>query len=171
MLSLDDPEWREMRHAHGSAENIPGLLKQVVDDTGPKVSYRDEPWYSLWSCLCHQGEVYDPSFAAMPHLIEALESSTPPVAWDFFSLPAAIECGRVRGEVEIPMELERDYYASLDALLPAAARLAAEPWDHIGVQSVAAAIAAANGVIDLAEVFLDMGPETTERYLIREGLR
>lgn len=59
-------DWASLRHAYGSAEDIPALLaaaEQSGDDFGAR-------WNDLWSCLCHQGTVYTASFAALPLLAE-----------------------------------------------------------------------------------------------------
>jgi hypothetical protein len=57
-------DWSQLRHAYGSAEDIPGLLARVEPDV------RSPIWTDLWSRLCHQGTVYSASFAALPMLTE-----------------------------------------------------------------------------------------------------
>jgi hypothetical protein len=56
--------WSELTHAYGSAEDIPGLFARLggAED--------DQVWQELWSALCHQGSVYDASWAAMPVLAD-----------------------------------------------------------------------------------------------------
>ncbi|MEU6253979.1 hypothetical protein [Streptomyces sp. NPDC047043] len=56
--------WGELTHAYGSAEDIPGLFAQLG---GPE---DDKVWSELWSALCHQGSVYEASWAAMPVLAD-----------------------------------------------------------------------------------------------------
>ncbi|MGA1488090.1 MAG: hypothetical protein ACO4B3_03645 [Planctomycetota bacterium] len=174
MLPLDDPLWEELTHAHGSAAEIPRLLQQVTESPGPKVSYRDEPWFTLWSSLCHHGEANEVSFVAVPHLVEALaralHEERGPVAWDFFQLPAAIEIARARGRGELPEECALDYTRALDRL-PALAISLHQPWEHEGAQAVCATLAAVRGEIDLAEAILELGRDATDRFLRREGLR
>lgn len=68
MIELGDPRWEKLSHAYGSAADIPELLRQLAGATGPKIRYDSEPWFTLWSSLCHQGDVYDASYAALPHL-------------------------------------------------------------------------------------------------------
>ncbi|MCI3273824.1 hypothetical protein [Streptomyces cylindrosporus] len=57
-------DWAELTHAYGSAEDIPGLFAQLG---GPE---DDRVWSDLWSALCHQGSVYEASWAAMPVLAD-----------------------------------------------------------------------------------------------------
>lgn len=84
MLSLDDPRWRELRHAYGNAADVPDLLRALALSTGPKEGYRDEPWFSLWSSLCHQGDVYTASYIAVPHIVQIASEATEPVDFSFF---------------------------------------------------------------------------------------
>ena len=58
------PDWKQLRHAYGSAEDLPYLLRQMFPDPSAPV------WNELWSCLCHQDTVYSASFAALPVLLE-----------------------------------------------------------------------------------------------------
>jgi hypothetical protein len=65
-LSLDDTRgWADLKHAYGSAGDIPHLMQQLLALSAS--SGRDEPWFSPWSALAHQGDVYSASFAAVPH--------------------------------------------------------------------------------------------------------
>ncbi|WP_431962445.1 hypothetical protein [Actinacidiphila sp. bgisy160] len=57
-------DWSRLRHAYGTAEDVPVLLARV--GTGPE----EEVWGDLWSRLCHQGSVYPASFAALPELAD-----------------------------------------------------------------------------------------------------
>jgi hypothetical protein len=67
MLDLNSPGWHELTQAYGAAETIPALLQQL--QTAPQSKdYRSEPWLSLWSSLCHQGDIYTASCAAVPHV-------------------------------------------------------------------------------------------------------
>ena len=56
--------WALLRHAHGSAGDIPGLLMLAAGPTGG----RDRAWAQLWDRLCHHGSVYSASAAAVPEL-------------------------------------------------------------------------------------------------------
>jgi hypothetical protein len=69
-LPLDSPRWSELDHAYGKAAGIPALLRHL--ESFPPSSPDDEPWFSLWSALAHQGDVYPASFAAVPHVVRAL---------------------------------------------------------------------------------------------------
>jgi len=67
MLSLESPRWSELTHAYGCASDIPALLRQLMAVSDANAD--EEPWFTLWSALAHQGDVYSASFAAVPHVV------------------------------------------------------------------------------------------------------
>jgi hypothetical protein len=86
MLSLDSSRWGELRHAYGPASDIPPLLQQLQslpDSTG-----ESEPWFTLWSSLAHQGDVHSASFAAVPHVVDALAAQPSAATATYFHFPA-----------------------------------------------------------------------------------
>lgn len=97
MPDLDSPRWRELQDAYGPATKIPKLVRQLQSDPSPKASSNDEPWFSLWSALCHQGDVYTASYAAVPAIVATLRAARLPITMDFFLLPVCIELARMRG--------------------------------------------------------------------------
>src|SRR5690348_7315894 len=117
MLSLESPVWQRLTHAYGKASDVPGLLARLSANTAPANSYKDEPWLSLWSSLCHQGDVYTASYAALPHIVQIGTNALGPVDAGFFSLPACIEVARnKRRGPEIPPELAAAYFDGLRGL-------------------------------------------------------
>ncbi|HLM66872.1 MAG TPA: hypothetical protein VK358_05050 [Longimicrobium sp.] len=100
---LDDIDWVELEHAYGSAGNIPRLLRRLaavpfsyedwrtrragnaaerflsaVSGVGLTVPTDEEehPLHDLYGCLCHQGDIYSASVAAVPFLIELAAAAT-----------------------------------------------------------------------------------------------
>jgi hypothetical protein len=65
--------WAMLRHAYGPPGDIPALLTSAETAPAP-IRADQEPWCSLWSALCHQGDVYSASFAALPELIRIAAS-------------------------------------------------------------------------------------------------
>ena len=114
MLSLDDPQWSTLSHAYGNATDIPGLLHTLASSSGPSSGYEAEPWFTLWSSLCHQGEAYDASYAAVPHIVSIAAMAPGPIDFGFFQLPATIEIARQNGRApEIPADLKSAYVSAL----------------------------------------------------------
>jgi hypothetical protein len=163
MIPLDSPAWDQLRHCYGPASDIPDLLRQIAAD--PRQKHGDAaPWHSLWSALCHQEDVYPASYAAVPHIVQIALDATGPIAFDFFLLPARVEISRLRKRgPDIPQELEWDYVAALRKLIECAARHAASDWDISMLLSVLAAIAAAKGQPNVADLLTELPSSVIER--------
>jgi hypothetical protein len=57
------PNWRELKHAYGSAEDIPEIISALTPDPVSPA------WDDLWSRVCHQGTTYSASPAVLPFLL------------------------------------------------------------------------------------------------------
>ncbi|RUM22236.1 hypothetical protein EFQ99_25465 [Rhizobium vallis] len=157
MLSITDPRWRELRHAYGSADDIPELLRALAMSPGPKASFEEEPWFSLWSRLCHQGDVYRASYVAVPHIVQIASEASRPVDASFFHLPAAVEVARRAGRgPDIPEMYAEDYHGAIGRLIDNVSLQRNEAWDRSMFLSAAAAQAVAKGHIDIAEALLNL---------------
>jgi hypothetical protein len=163
---LPSPNWEGLRTAYGDAGEIPALLERVRNFPVSS-SYQDEPWGSLWSALCHQGDVYTASFAAVPYIVEAL--STDPVRADFnyFLLPTCIELARIEDGMQIPAELEFTYLRALRELPVLAAKAAKAGWGDEKSASALAAIAVSTGKYELAKLLVEVEPSTYKSILER----
>jgi hypothetical protein len=118
----------------------------------------------LWSALCHQGDVYTASYAAVPHIVGIALNAKGPVHFSFFLLPACVEVARQRKRgPDIPQELEWEYFAALPKLIECAARHAASDWDISMLLSVLAAVAAAKGQPGLADLLTQLPSSVIER--------
>jgi hypothetical protein len=118
----------------------------------------------LWSALCHQGDAYTSSYAAVPHIVQIALNAKGPIDFSFFLLPARIEVSRSRKRApEVPQNLELSYFAALRNLIECAARHAAEEWDVSMVMSVLGAIAAAKSQPNLADALTDLPITVIER--------
>jgi len=115
-LPLDSSIWTELRQAYGSAEEIPNLLNQL------SVGNSGDILFKLWSSLCHQGDVYTASIAAVPHLVEmaALHSDN---RWiEILHLVAGIEAVRLLKEFPLDERLKIAYLAAIKKGLNLCAR-------------------------------------------------
>lgn len=107
-----------LQHAYGPAGDIPALLERARTAPAPD-TYRDEPWFSLWSSLCHQGDVYTASYAAVPELvaIAGARAAEARVAWECLLLAGSIELERALPEgappPAIPPDLAPEYASAL----------------------------------------------------------
>ena len=170
MISLDSSLWADLRHAYGAAADIPAFLRSIA--ANPEVSSTAEgPWFELWSALCHQGDVYSASFAAVPHVIDILSANLTTACVDFFLLPASIEVARHGRDVVVPHSLRESYYQSLMRLPSLVSGVADRPWDATLCQSILAAAAVGKQQHTIAELLLEVDdsdiPETLSWYLSR----
>src|ERR1700722_4715931 len=139
-----------LQHAYGPADDIPPLLHRLRLDPTPK-NPNDEPWFSLWSALCHQGDVYSGSYAAVPPIVCIGLAARGPIDIGFFMLPACIEVARLTGRGPAPSDAAvGPYLRALRQLHDCAFTHADDQWDSDMAQAVAAALAASKGQIDLA---------------------
>jgi hypothetical protein len=163
MLSLDSPLWSELRHAYGVASDTPALLSEL--QSLPESTGESEPWFTLWSSLAHQGDVYSASFAAVPHVVRALATAPTSASSTYFQFPAWVEICRQNHGTPIPPELEEAYFSALAELPGLVAAAASRPWDADFMSCALSAIAAAKGSIKVAEAALELTPETASDFL------
>lgn len=161
-LSLDSPRWGELEHAYGRAADIPDLLRQL--ESLPSSANDREPWFSLWSALAHQNDVYSASFAAVPHVVRALSTAPSTAAFAYFQFPAVVEAWRQKKGVAVPDDLRVDYFAALAALPSLVAQAAEREWDEGFLVCALSAVAAAKGFGNVAEAVLEMTPEVADEF-------
>jgi hypothetical protein len=165
MIPIDSPEWSQLSHAYGVASDIPQLLKDLVflpPDEDPEA----EPYFSLWSALCHQGDVYIASYAAVPHIVRAIESAEKPVPVTLLLLVTCIEIARrqERGPA-LPANLEPSYRLAMEKLPGVVGKLSRSSWDNMYCRAAIAAVTVSKGFHRLAETVLELDPETIEEVL------
>ncbi len=163
MLELNSPRWSTLQHAYGSASDIPELLQQLSGL--PAGDNDDEPWFSIWSALAHQGDVYSASFAAVPHVVAALESAPLRASSTYFHFPAWVEICRQRNGIAIPSDLQPPYQEALAKLPSLVAAASAKEWDADLLACALAAIAAAKGHAVVAEANLELTPEVVTEFM------
>jgi hypothetical protein len=135
----------------------------------PHEGHEAEPYFSLWSAQCHQGDVYAASYAAVPHMASAIARAPERAPWSLFQMPACIEIARVNGHgPEIPAEVQADYFAALGRVPELVARAAAADWDRWCCAAALSALAASKGFATMAEAVLELDPDTIEDMLRRK---
>ena len=139
------------------------MLRQLADL--PSSENDSEPWFSLWSALAHQGDVYSASFAAVPHVIKALASAPLKAEFSYFQFPVWVEVCRKKNGVEIPEDLQAAYFASLSQLPSLVASAATREWEPEFLCCALSAIAAAKGQTSVAEAVLELTPEVAEEFM------
>ena len=165
MLSLASERWHSLTHAYGIASNVPGLLRQL-EEYPQRVEADSEPFFSLWSALCHQGDVYSASYAAAPIILDIAAKAPERITYDYLLLPVSIEISRASNSgPDIPAELAQDYFESLKAIPSIVGRISASRLDATFALTCAAAIAIAGGHPTLAEAILELEGRTAVEFL------
>ena len=165
MLSLDGDDWSQLTHAYGAANDIPNLLAKLADYPS-KDGYDSEPFFSLWSSLCHQGDTYTAAYAAVPHMLRFAKAEPERITYDFMLLPTSIEIARLTGRgPEIPGHLKFAYEAAIQSMPRIVGQLRPKGMDETMCLSCSAAIAAAAGNATLAEAILELEGEAAAEFL------
>jgi len=163
ILSLDSPRWNSLQHAYGAASDIPALLRQL--DDLPDSEGDSEPWFSLWSALAHQGDVYSASFAAVPHVIQALSAAPAKAHFTYFQFPAWVEICRSNKGVAVPDDLLPAYSEALSKLPSLVAAAAEREWDESLLACALSATAASKGFAGVAEAAQELTPTVASEFM------
>lgn len=155
MLELQSPRWKELSHAYGPAHDIPDLLEQLKT-APPKKDYRSEPWFSLWSALCHQGDVYTASYAAVPHVIGIGLGKPIKERIDFLLLCSSIEAQRHTNQAPaIPADLKNAYEHALQAGSSMSLECLKQDWSEEDYRGLFGSLAIFRGQIALGNMLLN----------------
>ncbi|MBK6510724.1 MAG: hypothetical protein IPG64_25480 [Haliea sp.] len=157
-------DWQKLNHAYGNASDIPQLLSKLSaypDET----NYEEEPWFSLWSSLYHQGTIYSASFATVPEIVKLILLAPECVTPSFFNLPTSIEIVRKKQNIEIPIELLASYKAAISELGKCALVCIAHNRDDEFARAATAAFAISAGQVEYAEMLLEIASEEVEETL------
>lgn len=160
MLSLSDPTWSELRHAYGAAGDVPALLASAATDPRPG-HHRESTWFALWSALCHQGDAYSASLAAVPHLIALAPEALARHSYDPLLLAAGIEQARLEGRApSVPAELAPAYSAAIETGRQLAERAVAGAWNGDAYQALTGSLAVFRGDLASAQAIFEADLES-----------
>jgi hypothetical protein len=67
IAELDMVPWSTMRHAYGSAADVPGMIRALAGATD--ITEIADAEHRLWCSLLHQGQVYSATAPALPFLL------------------------------------------------------------------------------------------------------
>ncbi|MEX1658157.1 HEAT repeat domain-containing protein [Streptomyces pseudovenezuelae] len=68
---IDEVDWASLRHAYGSAEDVPGLLRGLASADPAE---RETALDGMYGAVHHQGDVYDSTLACVPFLLALVAS-------------------------------------------------------------------------------------------------
>ena len=165
MLSLTDARWTTLSDAYGTSSDIPKLLadaEKLPEDSNGQT----EPYFSLWSALCHQGDVYTASYAAHPHLVRIIAANPGKFRWTLLLLVHAIETARSEGRgPSMPDDLTDAYRAALAHVPAVASQLLSRDMGESELRVILAACATAKGFPSIGEAITELTPDLTKQFL------
>lgn len=168
MLSLESKQWSNLNHAYGKAENIPAMIRKLAD-APPVKDHLTEPYFTLWSSLCHQGDIYTASYAALPQLVGICSNNSITTDWTVLNLVVAIELARLKGRgPKIPDELSQSYLGAINHIPQIAVDMISNndcKENERGINICAAAIAISKGYPKQAEAFLELDNDNVDDFL------
>lgn len=156
--------WENLNHAYGKASNIPKLLAKL-SAYPEEINYEEEPWFSLWNSLYHQGTIYSASFAAVSEIVKLIALKPESVTPSFFNLPISIELARKKQNIEIPIELLASYENAISELGKCALVCITYNREAEFARAATAAFAISAGQIEYAEMLLEISSEEAEETL------
>jgi hypothetical protein len=165
MMPLDDKRWNDLRSAYGPATDVPVMLRDLAGFP-EEIDSRSEPYFSLWSTLCHQGDVYEASYAALPHLVHAVEKTPGRANWSTLLLIAEIEICRLRGNgPQIPEDLADSYRQTLSNIPHVIYAISSRDWDELMCRVAMVLLAVAKGHSDLASAIEELAPNKIPSFM------
>ncbi|MER8006873.1 HEAT repeat domain-containing protein [Streptomyces sp. NPDC094149] len=72
---IDEVDWASLRHAYGSAEDVPGLLRGLASADPAE---RETALDGMYGAVHHQGDVYDSTLACLPFLLALVANEAVP---------------------------------------------------------------------------------------------
>jgi hypothetical protein len=148
-----------LTHAYGEASDIPALLRSLKT-APPPAGFQSEPWFSLWSALCHQQDVYTASYAAIPHVVADAADRERGERLKHLNFIASVEAFRHKKNAPgMPADLEADY---ADAIGRAAALILdclESDWSESDYKVLLGALAVVRGQYKLGSAIFELEEE------------
>lgn len=154
MQPSDTTDWHLLHHAYGSAANLPGLLEHAARFPA-EPDWQSEPWFSLWSALYHQGDIYPASIAAVPVIVSALARDPRKATLSHYLLPTSIAVADHANPVDVAPVLRRRFGEAIQALGAIAAQQLPTLPDGNIARAAHAATLVATGAFQQAEKLLE----------------
>lgn len=115
MTAPQSVDWNLLRHAYGDAGDLPALLRGI-ESFPAESDWHSEPWFSLWSALYHQGDIYSASIAAVPQIVSTLSQAPNKATLSFYLLPASIAIADNANPIAVPEAIRESFTKALAVL-------------------------------------------------------
>ena len=147
-------DWSALQHAYGNASDVPALLEQITLFPHEE-NWQSEPWFSLWSALYHQGDIYSASIAAVPVIVSTLAVAPERATMSFYLLPTSIAIADSTNPIDLAQEIRTSFNSAVATLGQLASCALPEIKDSNITTAAQAAILVLQGAYSRAEQLLD----------------
>jgi hypothetical protein len=156
VLPLDDPRWSQLTHAYGKASDIPAKLRQLGAD--PPNADRVWPELDFWSSLCHQGSIYEATFAAIPYVVASARALDPVRRIDLLQFVGySVASAALPRAAVAPADLLPAYQAAVRESVDLLADTLRHRYDENTTWNLFGALAAVQGHVGLSHVLFNLG--------------
>jgi hypothetical protein len=147
-------DYSKLEDAYGSAHKIPDLLKMAA--LYPVCKWDSEPYYSLWSSLYHQGDIYSASIVSVPQLIEIASLAPAERIQDSYHLALSIIIAKeIKFQGKFDIYADADYISSVKRIRDVGNKLLDATGDPSWKRVALSGIAASTGDYRLASFIID----------------
>ena len=157
MITLNKKIWNELFGVSNPLEYLMRLYANADDD---------QAWKELWDKLHHQGDIWQVSYAAVPHLLE-IERQAKRFNWNGFALIAVIEQHRPANDEPEIGEIADGYKKAWENLLEVVAKDTQKIWNEILTASILSCIAYSRGQRTIACAALKIENERIAREFLK----
>ena len=164
---MTNHDYGKLEDAYGSADKIPDLLQKAA--LYPVCKWDAEPYFSLWSSLYHQGDIYSASIASVPKLIEIASLAPAERIQDSYHLALSIIITKeITFQGKLDKYVDADYISSVNRIRDIGIRLLDATSDPSWKRVAIAGITVSAGDCRLANFIIDseiglMCPHCEER--------
>lgn len=126
------------------ASDVPDMLRRLATASSLPQSWKQQPWFDLWDALLHQGDVTEPAYAVVPHIVALAEQRDVKERLAFFEFVGWAAVGR---NEPIPEKFRGDFEgACATAAVLIFDALLARNWSYEHTLRLLSALGAVKGV-------------------------
>ena len=131
------------KDAYGRAVDVRSWFAAAEQTSAPP------EWPKMIDALCHQGDIYTGSYAAVPHIVEYIAAAGGD--WQPYALIASIEEARQLGKgPAIPSELEDSYHGAIASAFKHALEAFPQASNPLLIRSFIALLSLGKGQVSIA---------------------
>jgi hypothetical protein len=158
ILPLDSPRWKSLSTCSGAPEDVPQQIALwAASIGGPKERPEWTNLSNLFLPECRQCMITNAAYAAVPHIVRALNGVALKQRLDYLADVVLIEDDRQQPESpELPQDLAEAYHAAIHQARPLAIECLSCEWEKIEFRYLLSIVASLHGHGFLGSVLFDL---------------